>query len=160
MSKTLCIFTYVKALAFQNHNLCKKRHWHWILHLTTSLTQRHSLYMHIYVLIMKQLLLADEVVVNSTKLFWFQHFFCDVDHFDDICGSSQVPFQPQSWQLCRWPMSGDTGPQLQWCDTIWHWKRPQGAQQIDTQYPPLTHIHLDDGSCNLCTDDKQCHTHT
>lgn len=65
---------YVKALAFQNHNLCKKRHWHWILNLTTSLMQRHSLYMHIYVLIMKQLLLADEVVVNSTKLFWFQHF--------------------------------------------------------------------------------------
>lgn len=67
-----------------------KRHWHWMLHLTTSLMQRHSLYMHIYVLIMKQLLLADEVVVNS----------------------SQVPFQPQSWQLCRWPMSGDAG-QLQ-----------------------------------------------
>ena len=113
-----------------------------------------------YISMYRETTLADEVVVNCTKLFWFKHFFYGVDHFDDNCKSSQVPFQhPQSWQLCRWPISGDTGPQLQWCDTIWHWKRPQaGAQQIDTQYyPPLTHL---DGSGKLWMDDKHWHTHT
>ena len=171
-----------------------KRHWpwHWILHLTTSLMQRHSLYMHI---INHETTLAGgwgsgqfhkALLISAFPLsgWWFQpswKILVNGKDYPIYYGKKNVPnHQPVvmliilmiSVGVRRFPFNLSPGsceggrclvtPDPSYNDVIL-FDTGKGSRSSANRHPvskKLTHIHLDDGSCNLCMDDKQCHTHT